>query len=78
MFRCDYHHQGAYCASLLKLQCYNSWLTYIVVVNLVVWLHAASPFHAMNNNNNINNNNIYLLQLGCHPVAVVILHVYKI
>ena len=24
-----------------------------------------------------NNNNIYLLQLGCHPVAVVILHVYK-
>ena len=23
------------------------------------------------------NNNIYLLQLGCHPVAVVILHVYK-
>ena len=25
-----------------------------------------------------NNNNIYLLQLGCHPVAVVISHVYKI
>ena len=24
------------------------------------------------------NNNIYLLQLGCQPVAVVILHVYKI
>ena len=24
-----------------------------------------------------NNNNIYLLQLGCHPVAVVILHVNK-
>ena len=24
------------------------------------------------------NNNIYLLQSGCHPVAVVILHVYKI
>jgi len=23
------------------------------------------------------NNNIYLLQLGCYPVAVVILHVYK-
>jgi len=34
-----------------------------------------------NNNNNNNNNNkyyIYLLHLGCHPVAVVILHVYKI
>ena len=25
----------------------------------------------------INNNNIYLLQLGCHPVAVIMLHVYK-
>ena len=24
-----------------------------------------------------NNNNIYLLQLGCNLVAVVILHVYK-
>ena len=30
-----------------------------------------------NNNNNNNNNSIYLLQLGCNPVAVVILHVYK-
>ena len=33
-------------------------------------------------NNNNNNNNYYyyyyLLQLGCHPVAVVILHVYRI
>jgi hypothetical protein len=38
-------------------------------------------------NNNNNNNNYYyyyyyyyyyLLQLGCHPVAVVILHAYKI
>jgi len=27
--------------------------------------------------NNNNNNNIYLLQLGCQPVAVVILHVNK-
>jgi len=26
---------------------------------------------------NNNNNNIYLLQFGCHPVAVVILHVNK-
>jgi len=30
-----------------------------------------------NNNNNNNNNNTYLLQLGCYPVAVVILHVNK-
>jgi hypothetical protein len=29
-------------------------------------------------NNNNNNNNIYLLQFGCNPVAVVMLHVYKI
>ena len=29
------------------------------------------------NNNNNNNNNNNKLQLGCHPVAVVILHVYK-
>ena len=32
-------------------------------------------------NNSYNNNNnyyYYLLQLGCHPVAVVILHVYRI
>ena len=33
-------------------------------------------FLGMRNNNN-NNNNIYLLHLGCHPVAVVILHVNK-
>ena len=30
-----------------------------------------------NNNSNNNNNNIYLLQLGCYPVAVVILHANK-
>ena len=32
----------------------------------------------LSNNNNNNNNNIYLLQLGCHPVAVIVSHVYKI
>jgi len=31
---------------------------------------------AYNNNNNNNNNN--KLQLGCHPVAMAILHIYKI
>ena len=30
------------------------------------------------NSNSNNNNNNNKLQLGCHPVAVVILHVYKI
>jgi len=29
------------------------------------------------NNNNNNNNNNNKLQLGCHPVAVVILHAHK-
>jgi len=28
-------------------------------------------------NNNNNNNNIYLLQMGCYPMAVVILHVNR-
>ena len=32
----------------------------------------------MFNNNNNNNNNNNILQLVCHPVAVVILHVNKI
>jgi hypothetical protein len=26
--------------------------------------------------NNNNNNNIYLLQMGCHPVAVITLHIF--
>jgi len=34
-------------------------------------------FESRRGYNNNNNNNIYLLQLGCHPVAVVILHVNK-
>jgi len=34
-------------------------------------------FSSLFYNNNNNNNNIYLLQLGCYPVAVVILHVKK-
>jgi len=37
-------------------------------------------FAAYNNNNNnyYNYYYYYLPQLGCHPVAVVILHIYKI
>jgi len=34
--------------------------------------------HTKFNNNNNNNNNNNKLQLDCHLVAVVILHVYKI
>ena len=33
--------------------------------------------HLKSLQHNNNNNNIYLLQLGCHPVAVIILHVNK-
>jgi len=38
--------------------------------------YVLTPWSRIFNNNNNNNNNE--LQLGCHPVAVVILHVYKI
>ena len=36
------------------------------------------PTISISDSNNNNNNNNNLLQLGCYPVAVVILHVYKI
>jgi len=36
-----------------------------------------SSSEVKNDDDNNNNNNIYLLQLGCYPVAVVILHVNK-
>ena len=43
------------------------------------WKSGFGPqqLHIVFNNNNNNNNNIYLLELGCHPVAVVLLHVNK-
>jgi len=39
-----------------------------------MWTDGWRVRHDEDNNNN---NNICLLQLGCHPVAVVILRVYK-
>jgi len=49
---------------------------------LYVFLRNAVIYYFGVANNVYNNNNYnyyyYLLQLGCHPVAVVILHVYKI
>ena len=39
-----------------------------------------NAINSLGNNNNNNNNNIYLLQLGCNPVAVVslfVIHLYK-
>jgi len=41
------------------------------------WSYHSLPPRAEVKNNNNNMIIIYLLQLGCHPVAVVILHVYK-
>jgi len=46
-------------------------------------LHKGDDDDDDDNNNNNNNNYYYYyyyyyLQLGCHPVTVVILHVYKI
>jgi len=52
-----------------------------IAINIIIddpswYLIWANVFvHIYNNNNN--NNNIYLLQLGCYPMAVVILHVNK-
>jgi hypothetical protein len=48
MFRCKHRQQGAHYLSLLKIQCENSQLKYIGVVNLVVWLHMLSdPYWSM-------------------------------
>ena len=44
-------------------------------MNRLVYISYAIADGILFNNNN--NNNIYYLQLGCHPVAVVILHVHK-
>jgi hypothetical protein len=38
---------------------------------------AAAAFLVLDLVLNNNNNNIYLLQLSCYPVAVVILHINK-
>jgi hypothetical protein len=36
-----------------------------------------NTLHKGDDDDDDDNNNIHLLQLGCHPVEVVILHVYK-
>ena len=46
---------------IIRIFCISGWLA--VPINPNKWSY--------------NNNNIYLLQLGCHPVAVVILYVNK-
>ena len=44
--------------------------SYVANLNVI----GSSPQHSTDM---LLNNNIYLLQLGCYPVAVVILHVNK-
>jgi len=57
---------------ILKFDLEKSWIdtNYTLVLT--------DFFISTYNNNNNNNNNNNLPQLGCYPVAVVILHVYKI
>jgi hypothetical protein len=39
---------------------------------MTVWWNVTAVISYVNNNNNY----YYLLQMGCHPVAVIILHVF--
>ena len=63
-----FHIWGPVCSS--EWQCANPD---IADINTVY----RNQLHIIEDNWIYNNNNIYLLQLGCYPVAVVILHVYK-
>jgi len=54
---------------------YQETTTAIPVSIIKAFIHSVGEAESSLNNNNNNNNK---LQLGCHSVAVVILHVYKI
>ena len=58
---------------------YNPFQMKPIRCTLLLSIFISNYLHVSGNyvNNNNNNNNIYLLQLGCNPVAVVMLHVYK-
>jgi hypothetical protein len=53
------------CISITKLIVFALASTGVVI-------YVSISLHHFNNNNN----NIYLLQMGCHPVAVITLHVF--
>ena len=58
-------------------------ITSLYDINLLVFINETeSVYCAVRTESLYNNNNYYYyyyyLQLGCHPVAVVILHVYKV
>jgi len=70
------HPVGSYCKDMSRCTVNKTLnLRYIGLqaIHDVTPVFREGPF----NNNNNNNNSYYLLQLGCYPVAVVILHVYK-
>jgi hypothetical protein len=53
--------------------------TYLFIMKATCFgILPSSGQHTKNTNkiNNNNNNNVYLLQMGCHPVAVITLHVF--
>jgi len=66
----------------------NSDCTNARPLNVTLYVHCVACVYcgraegfgrrAYEDDNDDNNNNNNLLQLGCHPVAVVILHVHKI
>jgi hypothetical protein len=56
-----------YCVFILYRLC-----IFILICFVCTSVRTTTTEWKLNCNNNNNNNNIYLLQLGCHPVAVVI------
>jgi len=61
------HHQEVYCIYTIRTSC----------IYTVYLLKMGYNYNNNNNNNNYYYYYYYLLQLGCYPVAVVILHVNK-
>jgi len=87
-----YYSTNLFVAPLFNLKPNQAWISSITVLpsGCITWLtlksfFSLSPYFTVNRvcltHNNNNNNNYYyyyyLLQLGCYPVAVVILHVNK-
>jgi len=65
----------SFAIQLLRKICCTFTAAYVREPGFILVADLASEIKKKNNNNNYY---YYLLQLGCYPVAVVILHVYKI
>ena len=63
-------------AKAMTVTASRTLLTYVKTVNIIASSKLLTYAKTVNNNNNYYYY-YYLLQLGCHPVAVVILHVNK-